>query len=147
MGHCYGVDRHHMLQPDAADEYGVRAMRKMLVAATALVAGLVLAADAASARPGGGHGFRAGGVAVRSVGGNYVLGVRPLGVHPGFGRIFVGRRINFQSGLLFGANGHLRAKGLALGDNIYVGAFGNSKVVPILVQTGSGVQRGYFVGW
>jgi hypothetical protein len=34
-----------------------------------------------------------------------------------------------------------------LGDNIYVGAFGNAKVVPILVQTGSGFQRAYFINW
>jgi hypothetical protein len=122
-------------------------MRQLIVAAAGLVAaGLLFVPCEASARSGG-HGFRPGGVAVRSVGGNYVLGVRSLGVHPGFGRIFVGRRINFQSGLLFGANAHLRAKGLALGDNIYVGAFGNSRVVPILVQTGTGFQRGYFVGW
>ena len=123
-------------------------MRRVLVAATAFAAAsLVLAANEAWARPGGGHGFRAGGVAVRSVGGNYVLGVRTIGVHPGFGRIFVGRRLNFQSGLLFGVNGHIPAKRLVFGDNVYVGAFGNSRVTPILIRTGTGIQRGYFIQW
>jgi hypothetical protein len=125
-------------------------MRSMTVAAAALVAaGLVLAPLEAEARRGGGHGSRAGGVAVRTVGGNFVLGARSLGHHPGIGRIFVGRRLNFQSHLLFGANGngHITAKGGVLGDNIYVGAFGNAKVVPILVQTGSGFQRAYFINW
>jgi hypothetical protein len=122
-------------------------MRRMLVAATALAAASLFLTDEASARPGGGHGFRAGGVAVRSVGGNYVLGVRTIGVHPGFGRIFVGRRLNFQSGLLFGVNGHIPAKRLVFGDNIHVGAFGNSRVTPILIQTGTGIQRGYFIQW